>query len=136
MEQIKRIQALLFGSAVILMALGIVMIYSASAIYAFDTMKDSLFFLKRHMLYLGLGVFFCYVFSNFDYRKYRKASKYILGAVIILLVLVLIPHIGHASGGARRWFKFMGFSFQPSEFLKLALIFYLADFLDKRKHAM
>ncbi len=58
-----------------------------------------------------------------------------LGA-IVLLALVLIPGLGHATSGARRWFKFAGFSFQPSEFLKLAIIFYMADFLERRRGSL
>lgn len=117
----------------ILTAIGIVMIYSASAIYANEQMKDSAYFLKRHLVYLSIGAVLAYLASAINYRLLRKHAKKILGFVMVLMVLVLIPHVGHASGGARRWFKVLGFSFQPSEFLKLAIIFYFADFLDRRK---
>jgi len=56
--------------------------------------------------------------------------------MLVLMVLVLIPHVGASVSGARRWFKLFGFSLQPSEFLKLALIFYLADFLDRRRETL
>jgi len=133
MEALRKARTLLFGSAMILVAIGVVMIYSASAIYALDKMKDTAYFLKRHLAYLAAGALLTWIFSSLDYKKLRKRSKSILIVALVLLVLVLIPHIGHSTGGARRWFKFLGFSFQPSEFLKLALIFYMADFLDRRR---
>ncbi len=133
MEPLRRARTLLFGSASVLIALGVVMIYSASAIYAHERMRDSFYFLKRHLVYLGLGVFFAYFTASVDYKNLRRYAKAILIASTVLLVLVLIPHVGSMTGGARRWFKVFGFSFQPSEFMKLALIFYMADFLDRRK---
>lgn len=120
----------------ILLAIGIVMIYSASAIYAFDRMKDSAYFLKRHMAYLVLGGVLSFLASRVNLRHLRKHAKTILIASFALLALVLIPHVGHAAGGARRWFKIFGLSFQPSEFLKLAIIFYMADFLDRRRESL
>lgn len=121
------------GSTLILVAIGVVMIFSASAIYANEQMKDSAYFLKRHLVYLAIGGALASLASAINYHLLRKHAKKILGVVIVMLVLVLIPHVGHASGGARRWFKILGFSFQPSEFLKLALLFYFADFLDRRR---
>jgi cell division protein FtsW len=136
MEPLQRARNLLFGSAVILIAVGVVMIYSASAIYAFDRMKDSLFFLKRHLVYLAMGGFLAAWVAGLDIPSLRKHAKIILIAAIVLLALVLIPGIGSATGGARRWFKLLGFSFQPSEFLKIAIIFYMADFLDRKKSSL
>ncbi len=136
MDPLTRARSLLFGSASILIAIGIVMIYSASAIYALDTMKDPNYFLVRHLVYLGIGSLIAWLASRINYQALRRHSKNILIAVIVLMVLVLIPHIGSSAGGARRWFKFMGFSVQPSEFLKIALIFYMADFLERKKESL
>jgi len=130
---LQRARSVLLGSTLVLVAIGIVMIYSASAIYAYDRLGDHAYFLKRHAVYLILGIGLAYAAAHVNYQALRKHSKKILIAVIILLVLVLIPHIGSSSGGARRWFKFFGFSFQPSEFLKLAIIFYMSDFLERRR---
>lgn len=135
MESLQKIRNLLFGSAATLLAVGVVMIYSASAIYAYDQMKDSLYFLKRHLAYLVIGSFLMGAASRVDYKRLRRFAKPILLSAVVLLVMVLIPHVGHSTGGARRWFKLLGFSFQPSEYLKIALIFYMADFLNrKREH--
>ncbi len=136
METLKKARNLLLGSALILLAIGIVMIYSASAIYALDRMKDTAYFLKRHLAYLALGSILAVWASSVDFNGLRKHARSILIAAGVLLVAVLIPHVGHAAGGARRWFKIFGFSFQPSEFLKLAIIFYMADFLDRKKDSL
>ncbi len=136
MNAVSRARSLLFGSALILIAVGIVMIYSASAIYAYDKMGDSAYFLKRHMVYVLTGAFLGVLASSADLSKLRANSKHMLIGAIIMLVLVLIPGVGSSSGGARRWFKLMGFSFQPSEFLKLIVILYLSDFLDRKRESL
>lgn len=112
------------------------MIYSASAIYSFDRMGDSCYFIKRHLAYLAVGTFLAFWAASVDYQAMRKRALPILGTAVALLVFVLIPHVGHSTGGARRWFKVLGFSFQPSEFLKLALIFYMADYLQRKKDSL
>ena len=117
----------------ILIAIGIVMIYSASAIYAFERMKDSTHYLKRHLLYLVLGVLVTLTAMRIDYTELRKYIKPSLLISIVLLILVLIPGISREIGGARRWFRFIGTGFQPSEFAKLALILYMADILDRKQ---
>ncbi|HTL70735.1 MAG TPA: putative lipid II flippase FtsW [Candidatus Eisenbacteria bacterium] len=133
MDAIRKARSLLFGSALILTAVGVIMIYSASGIYAYETMKDSAYFLKRHLIYLALGGVLARMAASADIPRLRRHSKAVLITAISLLVLVLIPHVGASTGGARRWFKVLGFSFQPSEFLKLAMIFYMADFLDRKR---
>ena len=136
METLRKARLLIFGSAAILMAIGVVMIYSASAIYALDTMGDSAYFLKRHLVYLAAGIFLAVRASTLDLQAMRRHAQPVLIGSLVLLVLVLIPHVGHSTGGARRWFKLLGFSFQPSEFLKVALIFYMADLLDRKKESL
>ena len=133
MEALKKARELLLGSVITLIAIGVVMIYSASAIYAYDTMNDSAYFLKRHLIYLSVGAVLAWFGASIHTKNLRRHAKPILFCTVLLLVLVLVPHVGHSTGGARRWFKFFGFSFQPSELLKIALIFYMADFLDRRK---
>ncbi len=117
----------------ILMAIGIIMIYSTSAIYANDRMHDSLYFLKRHLIYLVGGLFMMLVAMGIDIQALRKFSKPIMLASIILLILVLIPHIGRETAGARRWFKIGLLNFQPSEFAKIAILVYLADLLARKE---
>lgn len=136
MNALTRARSLLFGSASILIAIGVVMIYSASAIYAYEKMGDSAYFLKRHLVYVLAGALLGTIVASANLGFIRKHSKRILTVALVLMVLVLIPHVGSSSGGARRWFKLLGFSFQPSEFLKLVLIVYLADFLDRKRESL
>src|SRR3989338_860452 len=96
----------------LLIATGVVMIYSASAIYAYERHHDSVYYLKRHLLYLLVGLISAIGIMLFDYRKLKKWSKPLLLFSIVLLVMVLIPGVGKEAGGARRWFKFFNFSFQ------------------------
>ena len=116
----------------VLICLGVVMIYSASAIYAHESMKNSFYFLERHLVYLALGIVLAFWAAGTELTKLRTHARPILIAAVILLVLVLIPHVGTSVKGARRWFKIAGFSFQPSEYAKIALIFYMTNFLDRR----
>jgi cell division protein FtsW len=111
------------------------MIYSASSIYALERHKDSFFFLKRHVSFLFIGAFLAFLVMGMDYRRLSKFSRPLILISLFLLVLVLIPGIGREVSGARRWFRFKWFSFQPSELANLAVIIYVADFIQRKKEA-
>ncbi len=125
----------LFIIVMLLVSIGIVMIYSTSAIYANEKMHDSLYFLKRHMVYLAAGLFMMILTMAVDIQTLRRLSKPIMAFSIILLILVLIPHIGKETAGARRWFRIGLINFQPSEFAKIAVLIYLADLLARKEKA-
>lgn len=116
-----------------LLCIGVVMIYSSSGIYALQELGDGAYYLNRHLMFLVIGTAFCCAAMMFDYRELRKWAKPLLGIAFLLLVLVLIPGIGKSISGARRWFQFAGFSFQPSEFAKLALLIYVSDYLARKQ---
>lgn len=116
-----------------LASFGVVMVYSSSAIYAYQIFGDSLYFLKRELLYFLIGTLGMIYLMNTDYSKVAKYSPTILACSMVLLILVFTPQFGRVAGGARRWFKIWTFSFQPSELAKLALILYLSDFLSRRQ---
>lgn len=121
---------------VVIMALicvGIVMIYSASCVNAQENFGDSLYYLKRHLLFLALGLGITAVVMMCDYRQLQPYARQLLVVSIVLLALVLIPHIGKEIFGARRWFKLGVFHFQPSELAKLVMIIYTADFLARKQ---
>ncbi len=130
----RNIRISIFAVTALLISIGVVMIYSSSAIYAYENMGDSLLFLKRHLLFIVIGLLAGFGVMFFDYRLLKRHSRTILFITILLLLLVLIPSIGSEVGGARRWFKISNFSFQPSEMAKLTLIIYLADFLSRKGH--
>ncbi len=108
------------------------MIYSASSIYAWERYKDSLFFLKRHISFLIIGLISTLLVMSVDYKTFRRWAKPLWAIAIILLVLVLIPHIGREISGARRWFRIKFISFQPSELANIAVIIYTADFIARK----
>lgn len=123
----------LAAASMILICVGIVMIYSTSAIYALETLGDSAYYLKRHLAYVFIGIICCFLMMSVDYLKFRKMAKPLLLFSVFLLVLLLTPGISKEIGGARRWFRFGLFSFQPSELAKFAMIVYVADFLARKK---
>ncbi|MBP6342586.1 MAG: FtsW/RodA/SpoVE family cell cycle protein, partial [Candidatus Omnitrophica bacterium] len=116
-----------------LICIGVVMIYSSSCVYAMQELKDSAYFLKRHLVFLGIGFILTLAAMAIDYRILQRYAKPLLIFSILLLILVLIPGIGKRSSGAQRWFKFGMLSFQPSELVKLAVIIYTADFLARKQ---
>jgi len=83
---------------------------------------------------LCIGLLTAFTIMALDYRDFRTVAKPLMLIVIVLLVLVLIPGIGKVSFGARRWFKIGAFHFQPSEFAKLAILIYVADFLARKQN--
>ncbi len=115
-----------------LICIGIVMIFSASCINAMENYKDSMYFLKRHLIFLVLGLGAATVAMAYDYRQWQPYARIWVMVCVFMLILVLIPHIGKESYGARRWFKLGIFNFQPSEMAKLAIIMYTADFLSRK----
>lgn len=129
----RTIRIRLFMVTVVLMAIGVVVIYSSSSMLAYETYGDSAYFLKRHLVFMLAGFALCIFFMSFDYIKLKKFIKPFLLLSISLLFLVLIPHIGTAVGGARRWINLRFVNFQPSEIAKMALILYAADILSRKQ---
>jgi len=130
---IRKYDITLFLTAILLMAAGLVMVYSTSAMISIVQYGDSYHFVVRQGIYVAVsGLFIWYLMHN-DYHILKSFYKIILLGIIILMFLVFIPHIGIDAGGSRRWVNFRIFSIQPSEFLKIFYIVYLAAFLEKRK---
>lgn len=117
----------------LLLCLGLIMIYSSSGVYASENLGDRTYFLKRQLIFLGIGSVFSFLIMSIDYRILQQYSKWLLIGAFVMLLLVLIPGIGTSSFGARRWFKLGPISFQPSEFTKLAIMIYAADFLARKQ---
>lgn len=124
---------LLFGATVILAAFGLVMVYSASAVYAMDRFGTDTHFAYRQLIYLVAGLFALYLAQRPDYAWFRKAARPMLVVALILLVLVLLPGLGSRVGGAQRWFRLGPLSLQPAELVKIALVLYLATLLADRE---
>lgn len=117
--------------AVIIIALfGIVMIYSASSIWALYKFNDAFKYVKAQGLFFLIGIILMQIISKIDYHLYKKNANKILLVCLILLILVLIPGIGKVRNGARSWFGIGSFGIQPSEFAKIGLIVFVAKYLD------
>lgn len=136
MLEARDIRSTLFVVVAILLAVGVVMIYSASAIYAGEKMGDNFFYLKRHLIYLIMGLAVMLGVMALDMQKVRAFAKPLVFISALMLLAVLVPHIGKSAGGARRWFSLGPLNFQPSEFAKFAVIIYIADFAARRKALM
>jgi cell division protein FtsW len=117
---------LLMISALLLLGLGLVMVFSASGVLASDKYHDPAFFLKKQLIYAVVGVTLMLVVRRIPYQMYNRLVYLILLISLILLILVLIPGIGVRIRSASRWIKFGPLVIQPSEFAKLAIIIFLA----------
>jgi len=116
-----------------LSAIGLVMVYSSSAILAYERTGDSFYFLKKQAFAAGMGFLALVLALKLGYRRLARLAYPLLLLAVVLMVLVLIPGIGVKAGGAYRWMRLGGFSFQPSEFAKLVWVIYLAYSLAKKR---
>lgn len=123
-------------AVVSLLAIGIVMVYSAGAVLAFREYGDSFYFVKRQLLFAGLGLIAMFITMNVDYHVWKRYAKIGLVACFVLLIIVLIPGIGVVRGGARSWLGIGSFGIQPSEFMKLGMIVFLSYMLSESKHSI
>ncbi|HEY8298536.1 MAG TPA: putative lipid II flippase FtsW [Candidatus Baltobacteraceae bacterium] len=122
----------LFGAVATLVAIGLVMIFSASSTTGYADYRDTAYFLKHQLIFLVAGGAIAYGVYRIDYRRLKGIAPYVLVLSIVSLVVVLVPHVGVVVGGARRWIGAGSISLQPSEFAKIALVLYLAAALATR----
>jgi cell division protein FtsW len=120
-------------AVVALTALGIVMVYSASSVRSYFQSADPAAQGLEQLVWAGIGFSGLFVASRIDFRHLRYLAIPFYVITLALLVAVLIPGIGSEINGSRRWIVISGFgSLQPAEFAKLAIILYLAHWLDRR----
>ena len=123
---------MLFAAVAALIAIGLVMVFSASSATAYAQHGDIAYYLKRQLIWLVVGLAAAYVSYRIDYRRLRSIAPYLLVAAGVALVLVFVPHVGLGVNGGRRWIGMGGMSIEPSEFAKLALVIYLSTVLSAR----
>jgi len=116
-----------------LLAIGVIMVCSSSFVWAEYKYNDSLYFAKRQLLFAGAGIIAMFFFMSIPYHTWESHAKTLLIVCFVLLVLVLVPGVGLWRGGARSWIGIGAFSLQPSEFMKLGLIAFLAKYLSARQ---
>lgn len=117
------------GIAFALTGVGVLMIYSASTFWGAEKFGDPTHFLKRQLIGVALGAVAFLVCARVPYEVWAKRSAHLLVVALLLLALVLV--VGSRFNGARRWLRFLGFGFQPSELAKLAVIVHAAAFLGR-----
>ena len=125
-------------TALLLLAIGLVMVYSASIATAEAsryTGANAAYFLARHAAFLGIALALATAVFLVPARYWQKAAPWMFLACVALLVLVLVPGVGREVNGARRWIGLGAVNVQPSELMKLAAVLYAADYT-VRKHAV
>jgi cell division protein FtsW len=123
---VQRCNPAILTASLLLTGFGVVAVYSASAVIALDRHQDAYFFLRRHVLYAGLGLGAMVVVMQIHYRYLQQWAPLLLLVSLVLLIMVYIPVLAREAGGAKRWLQFGRFSFQPAELSKVTLILYLA----------
>jgi cell division protein FtsW len=116
-----------------LIALGLVMLSSTSAMLAPMDINGVYSNLRKQLVWLGLGGIACVSLALYDYQKLLKHAPWLIGLAAIMLALCLIPHVGVRINGSPRWLRVEGWTYQPSEFAKLALIFFLSWWMGKNQ---
>jgi cell division protein FtsW len=123
---------LLFILTLILSIIGLVMVSSASMSVGERYFGDSYWFIRRQIIWWVISFVFFIIASKINYNVYRKFSNFIIIILIGLLALVLIPGFGVEAGGSRRWLDLWFFNIQPSEFVKMALVIFFSDTLERK----
>ena len=129
----KKFDLLLFITIITISLFGIIMIYSASYIWAEYKFNDPFKFVKHQGLFFIIGIIMMLITSKIPYRVYFEKANTLLLISIILLILVIIPGIGTVRNGSRSWFGIGSFGIQPSEFAKLTLIIFTSKYLTKNE---
>jgi cell division protein FtsW len=111
---------------IFLIAMGLVLVYSASSHLSAHRLGDSYFFLKRQAVFLIFGIGLMIAAKNIPCTLYSRLVYPLLLISFCLLILLFIPGLGSKVGGATRWLRFGGFTFQPSELAKFSLAVYMA----------
>ena len=130
----KKLNILLLIIVTIMALYGIIMIYSASSVWAQYKFNDAFHFAKYQFIFFIISFLCMLIVKKIDYNLYKKHSNKILSLSLILLILVLIPGIGTLRNGSRSWFKIGPFGLQPSEIAKVSLIIFLSKYLEKNQN--
>ncbi len=131
--QTRRGDWVLLGILVLLAGLGISAMLSASYYRSDITFGAPLYLFKWQAIILGLSLIPALVFAVLSPERLRMLVPFFLLSAAILMGLTFVPGIGHSIQGARRWIALFGFTFQPSEYVKLVLIIYLAHIFSKKQ---
>ncbi len=128
----------LLVSMLAIIGIGLVILTSAGTVVGHEKFQDTYYFIKHQVLFGVLpGLVLGLLFLRIDYHWLERYAALIMGAGLVLLVAVLIPGVGvKLNTAARSWFVVGGYSVQPAEFAKLALIIFLSYYLSRRANAL
>jgi len=124
----------LVWSALLLLSIGLVMVYSASIAIAeaqFGPDRAG-YYLWRHSAYLGLGLIMGLIAFQVPMQVWQKYIAYLFIVGVLLLILVLVPGIGHEVNGSQRWISLYVVNIQPSEYMKFFMVLYAADYVNRK----
>jgi len=124
---------LLIALVGIVLIFGLIILSSATSVIAYNRFGDSYYYFNSQLVSVILGVFVFFIFSKINYTFWKKYAVFFLAVSCFLLLLVFIPGLAADYEKARRWINIFGFSLQPSEFVKIFFLIYLAAWLERRK---
>ncbi len=132
----RGIDYVLLLAVVALVCFGLLMVYSASFIFAHERTGDGYLFIKKQLLFACAGGVALLFAAKLHYQKWREWSVPIFFGSLALLVLVLIPGVGSRVGGAQRWLSLGFFQLQPAEILKFATVLFVSHQLVRKSERL
>lgn len=135
-EKTHSMDTVLIAVLVLLVTVGVSMLFSSSYFRADSLFADPLYFFRRQSLWVLLGAAAAIVTSRISLSFLQKQMPLILAGTLALMLLTFVPGIGTEFLGARRWIFIFGYSFQPSELVKLTVVLYLAFILSRKQDQM
>lgn len=130
--QERAIDLPLLISVLILVIFGLIMVYDASVVQGLKDFKDSYYYIRQQLIWVGLGFVSMFFFTKFNYKNFKKISHFLVLSSFLLLIAVFIPGLGISGGGAHRWLRLGPITIQPAEIIKLTSVIYLAYVFEKR----
>ncbi len=133
-EAFQSMDLLVLVAALMLAGMGLLMVLSASGVMAEKLYGSKYHFFERHALFMGLGIALMLLMTIVPLEKLVKFKYAILTFVVLALILTRFTPLGVEVNGAKRWLRIAGFTLQPMEFAKLALVIYLAWFMSQKQN--
>ncbi len=133
-KQTQRNLSLIF-SVFALLAYGLIALYSASTVDSYKNFGNTTYYVVHQLIYgVALGLIGMLITSGLDYHLWEKYLKILILGTLVALIMVKIPGFGFSAGGASRWIHIGFLFFQPAELAKLAIVVYIAAWVNKRKN--
>lgn len=111
---------------------GLLMVYDASVVQGLRDFKDSYYYIRQQLVWVGVGLISMLILAQFDFRRLKILALPLLLLSLVLLLAVLVPGLGVVGGGAHRWLKVGNITVQPAEIIKLTSVIFLASIFEKR----